>query len=221
MVVSSETPLMAAAELAEPALGLLLQRLLDEREQDLLFLGAGLVEERGVAALGAHAQMHEQRGIAAVVEDHVRHAAVAPLEQLQRVVPVVLEALALDGEHRDAGRGDGGRGVVLGRVDVARDPADVGAQRLQGLDQHRGLDGHVQRAGDAGALQRLRLAELLAHGHQARHLGLGDGDFLAAPVGQADVLNDVIVATRHERCPAGLEWEAFCSPRSPAASVLS
>ena len=28
--------------------------------------------------------------------------------------------------------------------------------------------------------------------HQARHLGLGDGDFLAAPVGEADVLDDVI-----------------------------
>jgi hypothetical protein len=30
-----------------------------------------------------------------------------------------------------------------------------GAERLQRLDQHRGLDGHVQRAGDARAAQRL------------------------------------------------------------------
>jgi len=76
--------------------------------------------------------------------------------------------------------------------DVARGPAHVRAQRLQRLDQHRGLDGHVQGTGDAGALQRLVLAELGAHGHQARHLGFGDGDFLAAVVGQGNVLHDVV-----------------------------
>ena len=193
---------MARPSSPNQPLGLSFRVFLMQREQDFLFLGAGLVEERGVAALGAHAQVHEQGGVAAVVEDHVGHAAVAPLEQAQRVVPVVLQALALDGEHRRAAGGDGGRGVVLRRVDVARDPAHVGAERRQRLDQHGRLDGHVQRAGDAGALQRLRLAELLAGGHQARHLGLGDGDFLAAPVGQADVLHYIVVASRHERHPA-------------------
>jgi hypothetical protein len=39
-------------------------------------------------------------------------------------------------------------GVILGREDVARRPADVGAELDQRLDQHRGLHGHVQRAGD-------------------------------------------------------------------------
>ena len=41
-------------------------------------------------------------------------------------------------------------------------------------------------------LQRLLRAVLLAHRHQAGHLGLGDGDFLAAPVGEADILDDVV-----------------------------
>ena len=50
---------------------------------------------------------------------------------------------------------DGGGGVVLGGEDVAGDPADVGAERDEGLDQHGGLHGHVQRAGDPGAGQRL------------------------------------------------------------------
>jgi hypothetical protein len=45
------------------------------------------------------------------------------------------------------------RGVVLGGEDVARGPAHFGAERLQRLDQHRGLDRHVQRAGDARALE--------------------------------------------------------------------
>ena len=65
--------------------------------------------------------------------------------------------------------------------------------RLQGLDQDRGLDGHVQRAGDAGAAQWLLGAVLLARRHQARHLGLGDRQFTAAPVGEGDVLDDVVV----------------------------
>ena len=63
---------------------------------------------------------------------------------------------------------------------------------LQGLDQDRGLDGHVQRAGDAGAAQWLLGAVLLARRHQARHLGLRDGELAPAPFGEADVLDDVI-----------------------------
>jgi hypothetical protein len=77
--------------------------------------------------------------------------------------------------------------VVLRRVDVARRPAHVGAQRLQRLDQHRCLDRHVQAAGDAGAAQRLARREFLADRHEAGHLGFGDRDFLAAPVGQCQV----------------------------------
>ena len=50
----------------------------------------------------------------------------------------------------------------------------------------------MQRAGDARAAQRLLRAIFLARRHQARHLGFGDGDFLAAPFGQANILDDVI-----------------------------
>jgi hypothetical protein len=77
--------------------------------------------------------------------------------------------------------------AVLGREDVARGPAHRGAEILEGLDQDRGLDRHVQRAGDAHALERLRLGVLAADRHQARHLVLGDLDFLAAPFGQREI----------------------------------
>ena len=69
--------------------------------------------------------------------------------------PVLLERLALPGEDRHAGRGvggavgadrDGGGGVVLGREDVAGGPAHLGAERDERLDEHGGLDRHVQRA---------------------------------------------------------------------------
>ncbi len=109
------------------------------------------------------------------------------------VFPVVLEALALDREDRNAAVGDRRRRMVLRRIDVARRPADVGAEIGQRLDQHGGLDRHVQRAGDARAFQRLLRAELLAGRHETGHFGLGHVDFLAAPVGEADVLDGVVV----------------------------
>ena len=39
---------------------------------------------------------------------------------------------------------DRGGGMVLGGEDVARGPANLGAEGDQGLDEHRGLHGHVQ-----------------------------------------------------------------------------
>jgi hypothetical protein len=103
----------------------------------------------------------------------------------------------LIGEHGNAVGGDGGGGVVLGREDVARGPAHFGAERGQRFDQHRGLDRHVQRSGDARALQRLRLGEFLADRHQARHLGFGDADFLAAPGGKPEVGDGVVFLFSH------------------------
>ena len=198
----------AGGDLGEPALGLFLQQPLDEGVENFLFLIFRLFQEGRVALFGAQAVMHQHGGVAAIVQDHVGRAAAVPFEQLGGVVPIVLQALALDGEDRNARRGDGGGGMILGRIDVARHPADIGAQRLQGLDQHRGLDGHVQRAGDARALQGLRLAVFGAGRHQAGHLDLGDVQLLAAPFGQADVLDDVIAESfgrsgGHGRIPAG------------------
>ena len=179
-------------DLAEPALRLFLQHPRDQCEEDFFLLAVVLIEKNGVAALGAHALMHEHGGVAAVIEDHVGRAAAMPVEQLCGVVPVFLEALALHRKHGNAGRGDRGRGMVLRRIDVAGDPADVGAECCQRLDQHRGLDRHVQGAGDPRTLQRLLRAVFLARCHQARHLGLGKRDFLAAEFGEADVGDDVV-----------------------------
>jgi len=163
------------------------QALLDRRVENLLLLVGGGLEEGRIAALGPDAEVDQQRGIAAIVQDHVGRAPVGPFEDAVRVVPVVDEALALDGEDWRAGDRDGGRCVVLGRVDVARGPADVGTERLQGLDQHGRLDRHMKRTCDPGSLERLRGTIFRAHRHQAGHLGFGDGDLLAAPAGEGDI----------------------------------
>jgi hypothetical protein len=52
-------------------------------------------------------------------------------------------------------------------------------------------------AGDARALQRLGLGEFLADRHEAGHLGFGDADFLAAPVGQGEVGDGVVFLFSH------------------------
>jgi hypothetical protein len=86
--------------------------------------------------------------------------------------------------------------VVLGREDVAAGPANIGSEGDESLDQHRGLDGHVERAGDAGARQRLRVRELGAGRHQARHLVLGEANLLAAELGQREISDLEIEAGR-------------------------
>ena len=150
-----------------------------------------------VSALAPSGDQHG--GVAAVVEDHVGGLAIAPVHDAVGEVPVFLERFALVGEHRNAARGDGGGGMVLGREDVARGPAHFGAKRHQRLDQHRRLDGHVQRTGDAGALERLAGGKFVADGHQAGHFDLGHVEFLAAPVGKANVFDGIVVG--HELSP--------------------
>ncbi len=176
--------------LAVPA-RILHQPLLDRGEQDFLFLVVRMMKQ-GRRHLRLRAEMHQQRSVAAIVEQHVRRAAVAPLEDAVGVFPVVLKRFALDREYRRAAGGNRGGGVVLRRIDVARCPAHVGAERLERVDQHGGLNGHVQGTGDPGPAQRLLGAVFLAGRHQAGHFGFGDGEFLLAPFGETDVLDDVI-----------------------------
>jgi len=164
-----------------------------EHNPELLGIGARRVWD-GARALELGALVDQQRGVTTVVEDHVRPVVPPrPAEHLLGAPPVLLECLALPGEHGDplrvVGRAlrphrDGGGGVILGGEDVAGRPADGCPERVQRLDQHGGLDGHVQAAGDAGAPQRLGYPEFFANCHEAGHFVLGHADFLAPPFGQ-------------------------------------
>ena len=165
----------------------------------LLGLRVGVEVGDGAGGGRVQALVQQHRGVAAVVDDQRRAGAVGPLERLRGAPPVLLERLALPGEDRDAARrlgraaglgttdDDRGRGVVLRREDVAGDPAHVGAEQVQRLDQHGRLHGHVQAAHDAGAGQRLLARVARAQRHQAGHLLLGQADLVAAELGEPEV----------------------------------
>ena len=91
--------------------------------------------------------------------------------------------------------------MILRRENVARRPAHFGAQSDQCFDQHGRLDGHVQGTGDARTLERLARRELLANGHEARHFGFGDADFLASPIGKGEVGDHVVGELSHSCSP--------------------
>ena len=59
--------------------------------------------------------------------------------------------------------------MILGGKYVARRPANVGTQCLEGFDEHGGLDGHVQTTGYLEPLERLLGAVFFTHSHQPGH----------------------------------------------------
>ena len=139
------------------------QALFEQAEEHLPFFVRVRLGIRYLAGLlEFHALVHQHGRVAAVVENHVRTFAVRPGECLFGAPPVFLERFALPSEHRNTASGDGRSGMILGGVDVARGPAHLGAERREGLDQHRGLYRHMQRAGHARSLERFLGGEFLA-----------------------------------------------------------
>ena len=118
--------------------------------------------------------------VAAVVEHHVRGPAAGTAQGLVDA-PFVFSSLspfqAKTGMSRAAIAAAAWSWVEKMLHELQR---TVAPSWTTGLDQHRGLDRHVQAADDLRARERPGRAELLAQGHQPRHLGLGDRD-LAPP----------------------------------------
>ena len=77
--------------------------------------------------------------------------------------------------------------MILRGENVAATPADFRTEVRQRLNQHSGLDGHVQRTHDAHTLQRLAVAIFLTNSQQTRHLLLGDINVLVSPFRQPHV----------------------------------
>ena len=138
-------------------------------------------------------------GISSVIDDLTRPTAIRPGERIHGQLPVLLQSLSLPGKDlRSARLGHRGRGLVLGGVDVAGTPSDIGAQFGQSLDQNCSLDGHMEGTTDSGTLKDLNItAKLLAAVHEAGHLSFSKLDFLVSKVSEVNVLDQVFVSLNH------------------------
>lgn len=189
----------AAGSNGAPLPGMLGKLTADDCEDNLelgvcgrLGVGESAVLLKGL--LGLDTLVDEQGHITTVVNDDVHAGALAvvglPGDCVESAFPILLEGLALPGEH---GRGAGGRhgssGVVLSGEDVARAPAEIGAEVRESLDENSSLHGHVQRARDARTSEGLGITMLRTGGHEAGHLDFGEIDLLAAEISEGNVLD--------------------------------
>src|SRR5699024_11075370 len=218
----------------------------DLGQQDLVLLrvvlgGGG--HSPGGFALGA--LEHVQGGVTAVVENEVR-----PVGEIEDPIggpPVLFERLALPREHGHSGRGLGGTGAdddrccgfVLGGEDIAAGPPDLRAEGDQGFDEHRGLDGHVQAAGDAGTGQGRGRGVLVAQRHQPWHLPFGQAGLVPSGLGEGEIGNREVGGIEHgtsigrkvgtcssllpacRACPLGSGTQARAVTKSPTLRTSS
>lgn len=134
-----------------------------------------------------YALVNEQSGIAAIVDNEVGAQTVAKVEGFSCAPPVLGKALALPSKNGDTSLGDGSRSMVLSREDVARAPTNLSTQSHESLNENGRLNGHMERACDAGSLKRLLTLVALAEGHKTRHLKLRNSYLVTTELGQVDV----------------------------------
>ena len=172
--------------------GLLLGDVFEEVLDDLHFVVVGGSLDPLVAVFHFVALVDEEGHVATVIDDELRAFFTGEDDGLPSAPPVFFECFALPGKDGRARGGDASGGVVLGGENVAGGPADIGTEFLQRLDEHAGLDGHVQGAGDADASEGLFRAVLLAGRHEAGHFALSDVEFFATEVGEGDVFYFIV-----------------------------
>ena len=170
-----------------PMVRILLQHLLQRVENHSLLVGFGFGIENRRIIFGLAAQMDEQGGISAIIHNELRTFAVGERKGVHGAPPVVFEAFTLPGENANAVVSNSGGSVILRGENVAAAPADFRTEVRQRLNQHSGLDGHVQRTHDTHTLQRLAVTIFLTNSQQTRHLLLGDINVLVSPFRQPHV----------------------------------
>ena len=111
---------------------------------DLLLLIRGFGFCPIAAFLQLVAFVNEQGSVSAVINDELRAFAVRMGNRPVGAPPVILERFAFPREHRDASFRDCRGGMILRRENVAARPPHTRAKINQCLNQHRGLNRHVQ-----------------------------------------------------------------------------
>lgn len=196
------TDALAAGDDVVPVLLVLGINVPQDAENFLEFFAVGgFVSWDGAGLFELEALVDEEGGITTVVDDLVRALAVWPCEGAIGAVPVFLEGLTLPGEDGAAGwlldcalwaDDDGSSSAVLGGEDVARRPTDIGTEDDEGLDENGGLNGHVERAGDAEASEWLRGGVPLTENHEAGHFLFGEHELFTAELAEGEILNVVL-----------------------------
>ena len=192
LLADSAPVLDDVTEPAGPFFGAAFEKFLD----DFLFVAAAGRVDPVAALLHFVALMQEQRSITAIINDELGPFVAGVSQGRQGIIPIFFERLAFEGKHRDTGPGNCRRGVILRAENIATGPAHRRPEFDESVDQHRRLDRHVQRTGDAHAVQRLLRAVFLPNCHQAGHFLLGHRNFFSTPLGEADISYFIILATR-------------------------
>ena len=94
--------------------------------------------------------------------------------------------------------------MILSAEDIATAPSHISAHVLQRLDEHGGLDGHMQGPADSRSSKEVG-TKLLAACHESGHLMLGKLDLLAAEVGEGDVCDSEVSGAHGARRGGGLD----------------
>lgn len=90
------------------------------------------------------------RGVAAT-DENIGTIGIEPCEQYEGALPVLLLGLTLPCKDINIlSLDDTSGGMILGGVDVASVPSDLGAKGMEGLDEDISLDGHAEGTRDAG-----------------------------------------------------------------------
>ncbi len=131
--------------------------------------------------------MDEQGDVATVIDDEFGAFSAGVRDGLLGAPPVFFQGFTFPREDGDTGGCDRCGCVILGGEDVATGPAHGCSEVHEGLDEHGGLDGHVQGTRDAHSGEGFRGGVFFADCHEAWHFLFGDGDFFAAPIGEGEV----------------------------------
>ena len=177
-----------------PLLGVASLELTAQDAEHLLHLGVvggggvGECSEFLELLLSLHTLVHKESGITTVIDKDIGAIGVGPCEHFQGAFPVLLKGLTLPGEDVGGlGGNDAGGGVVLGGVDVAGGPSDLGTECVECLNKHTSLDSHVQRARDASTGEDFVVLVFFAESHHTGHLDFGEFVFLATEFGSGHV----------------------------------
>ena len=171
------------------------------------WLSSAAVVGHRAGELELAALVHEQGGVAAVVEDQVRAvdspSRPPPVEDPLGAPPVLLERLALPGEHRHAG---GASTVPFGPTATAA-AASSWVEKMLQLAQRTCAPSATSVSMSTAVctvmcsepamrapFERLAVAELGAQGHEAGHLVLGEADLVASRFGEGEVAHGVVDA---------------------------